>query len=111
MGENQCSIEYKMPRKCQKCRLEQCLTQGMRKDFLLTEEQKEQRRKHLEDNRNNTLQRLSTIQSSNDPQTTTNIDPISPSLDEIDRVDSHISLQSFDRPLFCLVINGFRWNR
>lgn len=95
MGEDQCSIEYEMPRKCQKCRLERCLAQGMRKDLLMTDEQKEQRRKRLEDNRNLTIQRSSTTDQ-----------PIPSTFDEIDRVCFHPRSIDFILSFSLIVIDG-----
>ena len=96
-GQDQCLIEHKVPRKCQKCRLERCFTAGMRKDFIQTNEENEKRRKHLEENRKLTSQRLSTLESptsSNLPQTTSNLVSSSPKSNEIDRVCSLFFLQN-----------------
>jgi hypothetical protein len=62
---------------------------GMRKDFILSEEEKQRRRKYLEENRNSTLQRLSTSESTNSSSISnplSNSESLSPTLDEIDRV-------------------------
>lgn len=93
MGKDQCSVEYSMPRKCQKCRLKRCLEMGMRKDFLLSEETKQKRRKHAEKTRKitTTTTRLTTSEMTPNPPS------ISPILDEIDRVCSS--------PFFCFHFN------
>ena len=49
-GENNCSISYKIVRKCQRCRLKKCLLMGMRKDFIISEEEKQRRKQRIEDN-------------------------------------------------------------
>jgi hypothetical protein len=62
---------------------------GMRKDFLVTKEQKQQRQQRLEENRNMALTRLSTSESassSSTSQSVSNLDYVSPTLDELDRV-------------------------
>ncbi|CAF0960324.1 unnamed protein product [Adineta ricciae] len=50
-GENHCSVNFKSARRCQRCRLEKCLNLGMRKDFIISEEEKQKRRQRLEENR------------------------------------------------------------
>ncbi|UJR29829.1 hypothetical protein I4U23_017372 [Adineta vaga] len=50
-GKNKCYVDYKTARKCQRCRLEKCLNLGMRKDFILSEEEKQKRKQRLEENR------------------------------------------------------------
>ncbi len=88
-GQGQCSVAHGARRKCQKCRLDRCFSMGMRKDFILSEEEKQRRRKYLEENRNSTLQRLSTSESTNSSSISnplSNSESLSPTLDEIDRV-------------------------
>lgn len=46
-GENQCSIEFGTRRNCTRCRLDRCFNVGMRKEFFMTEEEKQLRREHL----------------------------------------------------------------
>ncbi|UJR13069.1 hypothetical protein I4U23_000093 [Adineta vaga] len=56
LSEDQCSLSYETRRrKCQKCRLNRCLTAGMNKDFMFTEEEKQRRKKHCEEKRNATF--------------------------------------------------------
>ena len=98
-GQGQCSIVPTDTQKCQKCRLERCFAAGMRKDFLQTEEQKQKRRKALEENRNLTSQRLLTSESSQsssavEPQTIPNVESFPPVLNDIDNVCS--SKKPFD---------------
>jgi len=50
-GENNCSINTNVIRKCQRCRLVKCFSMGMRKDFILSEEEKQRRRERIELNR------------------------------------------------------------
>ena len=83
MGEDQCSVEHSMSRKCQKCRLKRCLEMGMRKDFLLSEETKQKRRKRTEENQKITTTRLTTAEVTPNPPS------VSPLFDEIDRVSSY----------------------
>lgn len=87
MGRDQCSVAYTMERKCQKCRLKRCLEMGMRKEFLLSEEAKQKRRKRAEESR-----KMS--QEPCQPITTTDVSlnppSISPIIDEIDQVNSSL---------------------
>jgi hypothetical protein len=68
---------------------------GMRKDFIVSEEEKQRRRKHLEDNRKMTSQRLSTSERI-DPLSSSNrlstAESLSPAFDEIDRVSFIVSI-------------------
>ena len=73
-----------MRRKCPKCRLERCLAAGMRKDFILSDEEIQRRRRRLEENRNLTSQRLSISEST--IQSVSNSESLSSPSDEIDRV-------------------------
>ena len=104
MGGDQCGIEYTLPRKCQKCRLERCLTEGMKKEFLMTEEQKQKRQKRLEDIRKITSQRSSTTQSS----ILSNIESPVPTVDYIDRVSVFIELfRSIEWIFSSIDFNGY----
>jgi nuclear receptor subfamily 1 group I len=67
-GQGQCSVAHGTRRKCQKCRLHRCFSMGMRKDFILSEEERQRRKQRLEENRKITSQRLSTSET---------IDPLS----------------------------------
>ena len=105
-GRDQCPIGYKVQRKCPKCRLDRCFAMGMRKDFLQTVEQKQKRQRSLEANRSiASSQRLLTSvspQSSSPPvqtQTTSDIESLSPVLNDIDNVCPYqISFKSIDFP-------------
>ncbi|CAF4770602.1 unnamed protein product [Rotaria sp. Silwood1] len=46
-----CNIRYDVKQKCQRCRLLKCFESGMRKDFILTPEQKLSKQQRLEENR------------------------------------------------------------
>jgi len=62
---------------------------GMRKDFIRSEEEKQQRKKCLEENRDLTLKRISTSESTNSSsisQPISNSESISPTFNEIDHV-------------------------
>jgi hypothetical protein len=62
---------------------------GMRKDFIRSEEEKQQRKKCLEENRGLTLKRISTSESTNlssISQPISNSESISPTFNEIDHV-------------------------
>ncbi|CAF2892764.1 unnamed protein product [Rotaria sp. Silwood2] len=49
--EVRCNIQYDIKHKCQRCRLLKCFQEGMRKDFILTPEEKKLKKQHLEENR------------------------------------------------------------
>lgn len=77
-GDGQCSVDHLTRRKCPKCRLKRCVEVGMKKEFLMTNEEKQRR---AEKNR----KIISTSQTTNriSPPTISH----SPSADEeIDRV-------------------------
>ncbi|CAF0885257.1 unnamed protein product [Didymodactylos carnosus] len=46
-----CNISNEITQKCKRCRLEQCFAVGMRKDYILTNEEKLFKKKRIEDNR------------------------------------------------------------
>ncbi|CAF1363779.1 unnamed protein product, partial [Didymodactylos carnosus] len=46
-----CNISNEITRKCKRCRLEQCFAVGMRKDYILTSEERLLKKKCIEDNR------------------------------------------------------------
>ncbi len=73
-----------MRRKCQRCRLDRCFAMGMRKDFIRSEEEKQRRKKIINDNRN--LLFHGSSESSN-----LHSEGLSETLDEIDRVSFHYS--------------------
>jgi hypothetical protein len=69
----------------------------MRKDFILSEEEKQRRKKRIEENRNMTSQRLSISEStasSTISNPLSNSESRSPAFDEIDRVSFNIGLKS-----------------
>ena len=51
-GDGRCSVNRGIAHRCRKCRLERCFAMGMRKDFILSDEQKQRRKQRLELNRN-----------------------------------------------------------
>ncbi len=93
-GQGQCSVVHEVRRKCPKCRLERCFAAGMRKDFILGDKEMQQRKKRLEENRNLTLERLSTSQLTNSSSITHPVlqsESPSPTFNEIDRVSFSFS--------------------
>lgn len=83
-----------MRRKCPKCRLERCFAMGMNKDFIVSNEEKERRRKRLEENRNRVLQSSMTSNSTSSTsilQPSSTINPIPTKIDEIDQVISFLA--------------------
>ncbi len=83
-----------MRRKCPRCRLNRCFSMGMRKDFILSDEEKQRRKKRLVENRNSTSKRSSTSESTNSSsisQPASNSEYISETLDELDRVSFYFS--------------------
>jgi hypothetical protein len=59
---------------------------GMKKEFIMSEEDKQKRKERLEENRSNSLKRSSTIEPTNPTHNAYNSESISQALDEIDRV-------------------------
>jgi nuclear receptor subfamily 1 group I len=93
-GRGQCSVAHGTRRRCQRCRLNRCFAIGMRKDFMHSKEEKQRRRKSLEENRNMTSQRSSTSESTNSLSISNpllNCESLSPAFDEIDRVSFYFS--------------------
>ena len=76
-NQGRCSVSHETHRKCPRCRLDRCFEVGMRKDFILSEEEKQRRKQRLEENRNATEK-----QNSSPPSIPANEEP----LDDIDRV-------------------------
>ncbi|CAF1046030.1 unnamed protein product [Adineta steineri] len=68
-GEGNCSVAHEMQRKCPGCRLDRCLNAGMRKDYLLTEEEKQRRKKPMKDKRTISSTRSSTAEFINSAST------------------------------------------
>ena len=64
---------------------------GMRKEFVLSEEDNQKRRERLEENRNILLKRSSTLESTDPTHNVSNSESISQALDEIDRVSFYFS--------------------
>ncbi|CAF4169046.1 unnamed protein product [Rotaria sordida] len=54
-GNHDCQINFALPRRCSACRLIKCLNSGMRRDRLLTDQQRADRRQKIEENRRVTL--------------------------------------------------------
>ncbi|CAF1125607.1 unnamed protein product [Rotaria sordida] len=46
-----CNIAYNVKNKCQRCRLLKCFQEGMRRDFILSPEEKQLKKQRLEENR------------------------------------------------------------
>jgi hypothetical protein len=68
---------------------------GMRKDLILSEEEKQRRRKCLVENRNLTAKRLSTSASTNSSSISnslSNSESLPPVFDEIDRVSFYVCI-------------------
>jgi nuclear receptor subfamily 1 group I len=77
--------------------LERCFAAGMRKDFILSEEEKQRRKQRLEENRRQTSLRLSISDSTNSSSSSwttpfeTKSESLSPTPEEIDRVSFSIN--------------------
>ncbi|CAF1259043.1 unnamed protein product [Rotaria sordida] len=50
-GNGQCNVSFDQKRRCKKCRLDKCLQTGMRKEWILTEKEKQEKRFKIEQNR------------------------------------------------------------
>ncbi|CAF1078475.1 unnamed protein product [Adineta steineri] len=98
--QNQCLVTRDVRRKCQRCRLARCFAVGMRRDFILSEEEKQQRKQRLQENRNISLKRSSTSDSSSlSPEVSPNSESHTESLDDIDRILMDIDYN--DENIFC----------
>ncbi|CAF1635612.1 unnamed protein product [Adineta ricciae] len=95
--QGRCSVAHGVQRRCTRCRLDRCFAVGMRKDFIWSEEEKQRRKKNLEENRNITLQQSSTptvASTTNEP-----VDDFDCLLLELDQTKSEDSL-GMDNTLF-----------
>ncbi|CAF2216039.1 unnamed protein product [Rotaria magnacalcarata] len=50
-GNGHCDVRFNQNRRCKKCRLEECFKAGMRKEWILTEIEKQEKRMKIEQNR------------------------------------------------------------
>ncbi|CAF2789421.1 unnamed protein product [Rotaria sp. Silwood2] len=102
-GQGQCSITYEIRRKCQRCRLNRCFSMGMRKDFILSDQEKERRKKRLEENRNISSKRSSTSDTKNSLSSNnilSNSQYFSQTFDEIDQLLMDMDTDKFDNNIF-----------
>lgn len=65
-----CKVTVVTRRFCQKCRLQKCFTGGMKKEYIMSEEDKVQKRKKIEQNRAKKRTSVSSCNNSNDSTTT-----------------------------------------
>ncbi|CAF0907311.1 unnamed protein product [Adineta ricciae] len=57
--QGRCPVSCETRRKCPRCRFDRCFAVGMRKDFILSEEERQQRKGKVEESRQVTLKRSS----------------------------------------------------
>nr|ASL70609.1 nuclear receptor [Brachionus koreanus] len=50
-NNNQCEINIQTRKKCKKCRIVKCFNLGMRRDWIMTEMEREEKRRKIEENR------------------------------------------------------------
>ncbi|UJR08025.1 hypothetical protein I4U23_012303 [Adineta vaga] len=93
-GQGQCSVGNEVRRKCTRCRLNKCLAMGMRRDFVMSEEQKQERRKKMEENQTMTMN-----SSSNPDQQTETLDEIDQLLMNINESDENLLFNASDNML------------
>ncbi len=76
--------------------MDRCFAVGMRKDFIVSEQEKQQKKKRLEENRNISLKRLAKSESTKSAlsQPLVNSESLSLTLDEVDRVSCSFSTLS-----------------
>lgn len=63
--DNNCKIDAITRRFCQKCRLKKCLNIGMKKEFIMSEEERTVKRKKIEENRMKKIKHKPKIKNSN----------------------------------------------
>ncbi|CAF3438525.1 unnamed protein product [Rotaria socialis] len=50
-GTGSCNVAFNVPKRCKRCRLEKCLTSGMRKAWILSDKEKADKCARIEENR------------------------------------------------------------
>ncbi|CAF1092344.1 unnamed protein product [Rotaria sp. Silwood1] len=104
--EVRCNIRYDIKYKCQRCRLLKCFREGMRKDFILTPEEKQLKKQRLEENR-----RLSSAVINNNIKSENIIEPITINQNNalLDNTRSHSStfLTEADRSCLSHIQNAY----
>ncbi|CAF4080366.1 unnamed protein product [Adineta steineri] len=50
-NDGHCDVKFNIKKRCKKCRLEKCIEQGMRKEWILTDKEREEKRAKIEENR------------------------------------------------------------
>ncbi|CAF1257424.1 unnamed protein product [Adineta steineri] len=50
-GNGHCEVTVEKRKRCKKCRLDKCLSMGMRKEWILSEEEKRRKRSKIQENR------------------------------------------------------------
>ena len=78
-GDPQCSVEHKVGRKCPRCRLDRCFAVGMRKDFIMTDEEIRVRRERVHQirNRSSTSEAIPTSSSTTLAESSIEIEQVS----------------------------------
>nr|AYV89225.1 nuclear hormone receptor HR96-like isoform X1 [Tetranychus evansi] len=83
---NDCIIDKSTRRFCQKCRLEKCLQVGMKREWILSEEQKKIKRAKIQENRMKRIDHPPDVQKEDKPKSSSSnekeysgCDPVTPS--------------------------------
>ncbi|CAF4071877.1 unnamed protein product [Rotaria sordida] len=117
-GNHDCQINFALPRRCSACRLIKCLNSGMRRDRLLTDQQRADRRQKIEENRRVTLNspRNQSVPSSpvitnHSPINSTSSMPVTRTLLTVEEQQHIENIQRFyQKRIDIAADNGLPWN-
>ncbi|CAF4085016.1 unnamed protein product, partial [Adineta steineri] len=86
-NDGHCDVRFNIKKRCKKCRLEKCIETGMRKEWILTDKEREEKRAKIEENRR--LKQIQDDQRSN--KNHTKIDDLSVDVSSLSNNQSYLN--------------------